>query len=112
MNANDFTDLLDGTFDKVRTVLNGKAAEYADDIDRLRNFKQAAKLQDESPIEALSGMMAKHTISVYDLMREQPTLVLDVWDEKIIDHINYLILLRALVTEAAIEKNTEKGMHP
>ncbi len=99
MRAEDFNKVLGETFARVSSVLVRKADEYADDTDRLRNFKQAAHLQDISPIQALSGMMAKHTVSVYDYMALDESPSLEQWDEKIIDHLNYLILLRALVVE-------------
>lgn len=43
--------------------------------------------------------MAKHTVSIYDMARSEETFPLEKWDEKITDHINYLILLRAVVVE-------------
>lgn len=51
---------------------------------------------------ALGGMMAKHTVSVYDLIRMEEAgakVKKELWMEKIIDHINYLILLWAMVRE-------------
>ena len=47
-------------------------------------------------------MMAKHTVSVYDLIQKQEHGVgvsKEMWEEKIGDSINYLILLSALVEE-------------
>ena len=78
------------------TLIN-KAKEYATE-DRLHNFKIAATLQGITPIQALAGMMSKHTVSINDMCRggEYP---LGMWDEKIGDSINYLLLLRALVEE-------------
>lgn len=101
MDARRFNEVFAETVERSAGVLVSKADEYADDTDRLRNFKQAGHLQECSPIMALSGMMAKHTVSVYDLMNSGDEVLpaLDKWDEKIIDHINYLILLRALVVE-------------
>lgn len=75
-----------------------KAKEYATD-DRLHNFKQAAHLQNITPMQALGGMMAKHTVSVYDMIATGETYPLELWDEKIGDSINYLLLLRAMVEE-------------
>lgn len=43
--------------------------------------------------------MAKHTVSIYDMARSDDSFSLEKWDEKITDHINYLILLRAVVVE-------------
>ena len=44
-------------------------------------------------------MMAKHTVSVYDMCNIGDNYPLELWSEKITDSINYLILLRALVEE-------------
>ena len=44
-------------------------------------------------------MMAKHTTSVYDMVESGKPYSLELWDEKITDHINYLILLRAALID-------------
>ena len=78
-----------------------KADEYATD-DRLHNFKVAAELQNCTPIKALAGMMCKHTVSVYDLVNDVEngkTVPIELWNEKIGDSINYLLLLTALIEE-------------
>lgn len=82
----------------VETLLN-KAKEYATDGDRLHNFKVAADVQGISPTAALAGMMAKHTVSVYDMIGTSEVYPLDLWEEKIKDSINYLFLLWALLNE-------------
>ena len=46
--------------------------------------------------------MCKHTVSVYDMIRgleEGKSYPLELWDEKIGDSINYLLLLAAAVRE-------------
>lgn len=81
-------------------TLMHKAKEYATDGDRLHNFKVAAAIQGVSPKEALAGMMAKHTVSVYDMIGSCEDYPLELWEEKIKDSINYLFLLWALIQEA------------
>lgn len=96
-----FENILSERLKKCIDTLSVKANEYATE-DRLHNFKVAAQLQNCTPITALAGMMAKHTVSVYDLAeRQENGLVVtkEMWDEKIGDHINYLLLLDALITE-------------
>ena len=101
MNTNDFNAIIREQIDRCENTLCKKAEEYAT-TDRLHNFKAAAGLQDCLPTTALAGMMCKHTVSVYDMIRglesgeEYP---LDMWNEKIGDSINYLLLLSALVRE-------------
>lgn len=102
MNSKDFEKALEGRLERCKEVLGVKASEYATS-DRLHNFKVAAVLQQESPIKALGGMMAKHTVSVYDLIEAEndgQDIPIELWDEKIGDHINYLLLLWALVIES------------
>ena len=104
MNNEDFRNNLDTIHEKIETVLGAKGEEYATENDRLHNFKVAAGVQGITVKEALSGMMAKHTVSVYDMIADGKDHSLDRWDEKILDHINYLILLRAIVVEEKDEK--------
>lgn len=109
MNSKDFEAVLEERLNKCKEVLGVKASEYATS-DRLHNFKVAAVLQHESPIKALGGMMAKHTVSVYDLIEAENSgqaIPIELWDEKIGDHINYLLLLWAAVVES---KNTEAAL--
>ena len=56
--------------------------------------------------KALAGMMVKHTVSIYDMINNPDTTYdMDVWNEKITDHINYLLLLRAVVIEEKHKAN-------
>ena len=101
MNSYDFDMITDKRLEDCKRVLAGKASEYATS-DRLHNFKVAAVLSGENPIKALGGMMKKHTVSVYDLIEavnDGQDIPIELWDEKIGDHINYLLLLWALVVE-------------
>ena len=102
MTNETFETILNETFDKIKSVLLAKADEYAADDDRLHNFKIALILQGTNPVSALSGMMCKHTVSIYDLINGYKmgrAIEPELWDEKIIDNINYLILLRAALRE-------------
>lgn len=80
-------------------TLKAKAQEYATDGDRLHNFKVAAEIQGVTPMQALGGMMAKHTVSVYDMIGTGADYPIELWEEKIKDSINYLFLLWVMVQE-------------
>lgn len=99
MNTEDFNTSVEAQVKRCTDILVEKADEYASDTDRLHNFKVAANLQGITVKEALSGMMAKHSTSVYDMMASGKNYTLEMWNEKIGDHINYLLLLRAIVDE-------------
>lgn len=108
MNGHEFEDVFNTQVDYCRSLLLNKAAEYAEDDDRLHNFTVAAELQGISREEALAGMMCKHTVSIYDMIREgADKFSMEKWEEKITDHINYLILLRALVTDELEQERAE-----
>lgn len=109
MDSARFAEIVDLQTRLCKDVLVDKAREYATE-DRLHNFKVAAELQGIDMLEALAGMMAKHTVSIYDMCGSEETFTAAQWDEKITDHINYLILLRAIVYEIqAEETETEES---
>ena len=107
MTTDIFNKVIDDQIEKCRSVLIGKAKEYADNEndDRLHNFKNAGGMMSESPRSALAGMMAKHTISIYDMCKSDDDFSIAQWEEKIGDHINYLLLLKAVVVEEKLEKH-------
>lgn len=109
MNSEWFEKVIKEQIKTCEDVLIGKAKEYATDDDRLHNFKNAAGMMSCDPKEALAGMMAKHTISVYDMCRNGKDYPIELWNEKITDHINYLLLLKAIVEEekSPVGKNRE-----
>jgi len=111
MTSEEFNTLTKAQLKRCEDVLCIKADEYATD-DRLHNFKQAALLQEVTSATALKGMMCKHTISVYDMIKgleEGKEYPLALWNEKITDSMNYLLLLWAIVNE---DKETECGIQP
>lgn len=109
MNSEWFEKVIKEQIKTCENVLIGKAKEYATDDDRLHNFKNAAGMMSCNPKEALAGMMAKHTISVYDMCRSGKDYPIELWNEKITDHINYLLLLKAVVEEENSPIGKTKG---
>ena len=92
--------------DSIATLLQ-KNAGYSN-ADPLHNFHQAAKLKGETTLKAIGGMMAKHTVSIYDLINKasEEYVPEEVWFEKIQDHMNYLLFLWAAVEETEIDRNS------
>ena len=104
MLAPDFEAHVDDQIEESRKVLQSKSKSYNTD-DRLSAFKVAGALQGITPQAALAGMMSKHTGSVYQMCHSENTYTLDQWTEKITDHINYLLNLKAIVIEAESQKS-------
>lgn len=94
-----FDQLVQAEIQHCIDVLGIKGYEYSADGDRLHNFKVAAALPGESLERALAGMMKKHTVSIYDMCYSGIDYPLDLWQEKITDHINYLLLLWAVCND-------------
>ena len=103
MDIISFTDLIETKLSDYKKTLLLKNEEYGTD-DVLQNFKTSAAMQNCKPCTALAGMMCKHTTSIYDMIRSMECggiFSAEKWDEKIGDHINYLLLLRALIADEA-----------
>ena len=93
-------------------LLTAKGREYTQDmetvpeLDRLSHFKKAAALMGQSPEQALMGMLSKHLVSISDMCSEKYYYFpKEMWQEKITDSINYLLILRAMIEEDAYEEN-------
>ena len=99
MNNDDFNASIQATVDRSLEVLVSKNDGYSPNADKLEQFKLAAKIQGITPKEALGGMMVKHTTSVYEMIGSGKNYSPEQWNEKIGDHINYLLILRAIVEE-------------
>lgn len=104
MHSELFTQIIEQQMNACKDVLISKAGEYATDDDRLHNFRVAGSLEGLSARQALVGMMAKHTVSIYDMCRDDEYFDISVWDEKIGDHLNYLLLLKAIVYEEHMQR--------
>jgi len=83
-------------------ILIAKNDDYSSGFDKLANFKAAGRIDSISPIEALRGMDLKHRVSIQtglnDLNKDK-IRPLEWWQEKLRDHINYMILLHASIYE-------------
>ncbi len=99
MLSEEFKDLVRYQFTRCRKVLTQREQIYGDNYDRLIQFKQAGQLMDIPPIQALAGMLSKHTTHLYDMLFDPNERPKEEWEEVITDHINYLVLLRALLED-------------
>lgn len=99
MQSEEFARLIEEQIKRSSSLLVDKAREYATPGDRLHNFKVAASLQGGTPEQALGGFLSKHIVSVFDMINSGTYYPEAVWNEKITDSINYLLILRAMVEE-------------
>lgn len=112
MRTERFNSIIEAATDRSLNMLARKNDAYSGNADydvesqakddRLRGIKTIASISGVTPWAALRGVMAKHTMSVYDLISDADlgeVADLGIWQEKISDHINYLLMLEALVFE-------------
>lgn len=100
MTQENFSKIVDDQIQYCKDLLGLKGDEYdTTNNDRLHAFKSAAVIQHETQKQALAGMMAKHTVSIYDMCAEDVDFSKEKWIEKITDSINYLLILRAIIEE-------------
>lgn len=108
MHDNSFSHIIDSQVQTCLDILSTRSNSYANPEDRLHNFRQAAALEKITVPQALAGVMVKHTVSLYDMCWDNGDYPLEVWTEKITDHINYLLILKA----AIIDKLSEGSDQP
>ena len=102
MKTVDFLKIVDETIEICKSTLIGKDKEYARNNDKFHNFKKGVPLEAKTPEKVLRGMMTKHIISIYDYIDDLENGIdhlLEEWDEKLKDNINYLLILRGLLIE-------------
>lgn len=102
MDYATFNALVEKQLQACRDVLVPKGAEYSRNGERLHNFKRAAAQLGVTPEQALLGMEVKHRTSLLDMVDDVASGTLPsmaVLDEKVTDSINYLLLLKGLLSE-------------
>ena len=99
MTNEEFLQEVKKQFMKCEGVLEKRRDLHEREDDRLAQFKKAGMTQDSSAIEALGGMMVQQTTNLYYLIDRQYLRNEKLWDKTITHHINYLLLLKALLVE-------------
>ena len=99
MTAREFKKLVKARQKHTDATLLEKGEEYSRGNDRLHNFTSAAAMNNETPAQALWGMVSKHIISIKDMVEDtsQGICPTDAQvTEKLGDMINYMHLLEGL----------------
>lgn len=109
MDNDDFEYIVDHQLELCCNTLKAKNDAYAANGDVFNNFKQAGTLTYQDPKISLAGMMVKHTVSLYDMISSDDRIyTIPEWEEKITDHINYLLLLKGLIVEQEQDRKLEE----
>lgn len=105
MTLNQFLELTEDFIDDILFLFTMKNKHYASTDDVFSNFKKASKLLDLTPEEVILAYMSKHYVSLCDIIRNKKDLT--TIDEKVMDLINYLLLLRAYVKDTILKEEQD-----
>jgi len=109
MNFKTFDEVVEEQFKICKETLKIKEKSYAPEQDRLEQFKRLAEFRRKTEFEIAADLMQKHTTKIYDLLDGRiKGFDLDEWTETIKDHINYLILAKALLIDKLKEIKENK----
>ncbi len=109
MMQEKFDEIVNCKIQVIKDSLATKGQEYVQGFDRLQAFKDAAKLRNTTCEDALGGMVSKQIVSLFSMIKIATNLAnhdnyvrdtYDLWEEKITDIINYMILLDAILYES------------
>ena len=96
----NFEKIMLNLFEKVKNIMLSKANQYNENpSDRFNKKKKSSTLTKISPVRTLYGMWVKHIISLSDMVSSEKQYPRELWEEKIIDNINYLLLLAGAIKE-------------
>lgn len=109
MTHERFNQLVDEMLETCKQTLTKKQDEYNLDKDRLSFFKEGNELTKLSPERTLYLFMFKHIKSLADMVASEKTYSKELWEEKIKDNINYLLLLRALLEDDNLMDEVKKS---
>lgn len=99
MIKEDFDILAENMLNDCYDLLLRKEEEYSDKDDRLSAFKLNWLNENKlNPNEVLWGMMVKHLNSIYTMIKNNNTNLMQ-WYEKLTDSVCYLCLLWGLLNE-------------
>lgn len=98
MTRDEFSELLECTFDEVRRLSSTKGQDYAPDHDELANFKRAAERVGWSPQQVWAVFAGKHWDAILTYCREGQVQSEPI-EGRLHDLILYSVLLLAMVQE-------------
>jgi hypothetical protein len=99
MNIKDFNAVVKETFKECEKVLLDKGRYYGVNDDRLTQLKQIAETVGQVPCVTTHTLVAKHFVALGSMLHLPGAYTTEDYDAYILDIINYMILIRALLKE-------------
>lgn len=102
MNREEFGQIVLTTLEECKSVLDTKRRDYAPDDDRLANFKSVGLMMALEPQTVCLTYLMKHLDAIASHC-DSLDLSVEYFDSRIVDCINYLLLLKAILVEKSDE---------
>lgn len=99
MNRDKLLKHIEQRINKCKDVLGYKNSEYASQQDVMLNFKNAANFLGTTPEKVAFGYMMKHFESVKSIVYDGKPVSKELYEEKITDLINYLLLIDTMMMD-------------
>jgi len=100
MNRQEFTKIIEDTFESIKVLNDTKGEEYSGEEDALANFKRTGKAQDLPAMKVWAVFAAKHYDAINSFIRNGKVLSEPI-EGRIDDLIMYLLLLKGLIADEA-----------
>ena len=103
MTDNEFTKMIEEVFKTCSMIMTTKKENYATNINRFHNFDERSKINNLPPVQIAFSDFTKHFQAFKDKLygitinNKYEILPIALYDENIIDMINYLVLIRGLL---------------
>lgn len=105
MTFKDYYKLRDDLIEDAFEVSNKKGADYTvGSKDALQNFKITAERTGLNPLQVLGIYMMKHQDAVSSFIKNGGKVESEPIKERVIDNINYLCLLYALIKDLNLDE--------
>lgn len=98
MKTEEFNQLVEDTFVKCSEVLTAKGKVYGTS-DRLSQLKLGGELGNTSPELFTYSLVSKHFVALQGLLQHKDKITMIKFDDYLLDIINYMVLIRALLLE-------------
>jgi hypothetical protein len=106
MTYEDFLELQEKTFEKVRALRETKGREYAHDADTLADFKEVAEAAGVTPLQCWLVYVEKHQRAIATAVREGGRVKSESLEDRITDVIVYHLLLLGLIQDELHHEQT------
>lgn len=115
ISAEEFDGIIADSMERCKNLLFVKGKEYIRNGDKFHNFRRAAKMRNQTMLQALQGMLDKHLVSWLDIIDDlsdpnltETNITPEYVKEKLGDIDTYFHIAEPLIYERLLEIK-EKG---